>query len=278
MIELKRVIVIDKMTNHGQNNPQSWDIDPAEGPPRRQSPEEHLAFVRAHSYREVMNTILHTSSAISLIVDRFRLTENDTELTLRQACRSVARVAPIPWVTAESWNTATQKFHFVHELGKLVEDHDFGGYIRQAVWSADTSSFANEVFASSISGLELLRLLQGLAATFSHSFCYVHTLHGEMRACLYFESNHLVHVLFYDALTYTLSGGHDAVHQFGSSIVKYARSRPKEEKFCFRTFTQSAAMKSVPLTVRLKPEDAFSTSVASLETKIHLRLRRCAET
>lgn len=276
MMELKKIILIDKSVDEAQGSDQrplvvDINLKLLLDRCRRTKDDQTYTCARAYSYREVMATILHEPFAPSLVLDRFCLAERDVEieLTLRAACKSVARVIALPWMTAERWDTRTQKWHFIQESGELIEGNLLVERIEEALLHPRKFLSKSEVLAGSVSGLELLILLQSLATSFLHGFCYVHTLDGEQRSCLYFERNHLVHCVFYDQLTYSLAQGREGLESFVNSVINLSKSddaaKQKVSKFCFRFFARSRAVKQIPVTMGIKPEEAFIKAVVALE-------------
>lgn len=277
VIELKRVIVIDKAPedNSGSSRPlltPDLNLKLIFDNYCRQQGEraDRYTFARAYSYREVMGSILHANALPSIVVDRFILAEQDTaiELTMRSACKSIAHVASLPWITAERWRTGAHQLHFIQELGELVSDDDLVSRIEDTMRRPERFVQENDVIGGHVSELELLSLLHSLANSFSHGFCYVYTLRGDQRGCLYFEANHLVHCIFYDQVTYSLTQGAEALEVFITAVIK-ASGKDQKNKFSFRFFTQSQPLKKSQMTMQLKPEEAFIRAVVALENKIH---------
>ncbi|MBI1747761.1 MAG: hypothetical protein HYR55_14405 [Acidobacteria bacterium] len=279
MIEFKRVILIDKATDDL--------IIPRSGTPAtdvnlksltdnltEESGEssQRFTFHRSYSYREVMGSLLHSPYTPSLVVDRFCLAEKDSmvELTLRAACKSVASVTSLPWITAERWDTAAQKWHFIQETGELLNTTALIGRMEEAILAGEQLLSNNDVLGGNISGLELLALLQSLAASFPYNYCYVHNMSGNIRACLYSHNHRLVHAVFYDQKACLLAQGQSALDNFIKTILKAIaeKSKGRQQNFAFRFMAQPKAPHWLPQTMQLTPDEAFIKAIAAIETSL----------
>lgn len=282
MIEFRRVIVIDKATEDlRRGNPTGAASDVnlkslADNLTEQSGEcEERFTFHRSYSYREVMNNLLQSPYVPALVVDRFCLTEKDpgVELTLRAACKSIASVTSLPWITAERWDTSGQKWHFIQETGELLNTPKLVARMEEAMGRRERFLTSNDILGGNISGLELLALLQSLATSFPYNFCYIHNMKGDERACLYFSNNRLIHCLFYNQRKWMLAQGQEALELFITMILQAARANPggiakrTENNFVFRFMAQPDRPDWLNPTLQLSTDEAFIQAIADIETR-----------